>query len=173
MGFLTGPLPIVAKAGIFCILMPCEYPVFMKNSILPILLVCLLFSSASYAQADSLFTSQKQVIDEQVLAIESDTLLSQTPLSGTLMWGDFKANSYYILKTKKLLKLEFFFSDSAAGKKIFYFHDHNLIKITDKGTDYYYINFLRDNNGNAINRSIERDLLFFTREMKKMTLGLL
>ena len=144
----------------------------MKN-IFPLLLSCILVSLPAQAQDDSLFASQKKLIDGQVHVIESDTLLSQTPLTGTLMWGDFKANSFYILATKKLLKLEFFFNDSTAGKKVFYYHNDNLIKVTDKGNDYYYINFLRDTRGNAINRSTERDLLFFSREMQKMTLSLL
>jgi len=145
----------------------------MKNIFLTVILCYILSFSFGQSATDSAFNTQLQTIRQQVADIDGNPLISNTPLAGSLMWGAFNGNCIYILETKTLLKLECYFDDSTAGKKTFYYKDDKLIKVVDKEITYYYIHYLRDKEGNPINRSIERDLLFFSDQIKKLAIQLL
>ena len=145
----------------------------MKNILLTVVACLSFIFSYSQDQTDSVFVKTLDNIETLVSNTDNNPKISNMPLTGTLMWGDFHGNCTYILSSKTMLKLEFFFDDSTAGKKTFYYDNDQLIKIIDNGVVYYHVKYLRDAAGNPINRATERDLLFFSDQMKKMAAQLL
>src|SRR5689334_2424680 len=103
----------------------------MKHFFQFFLFICI-FSYRSNAQSapDTGFAAQKQHIDSLVSLTESNKMLTNNLFLGSLVWGSFNANIFYMVGSQKIDKAEYFFKEGNAGKKIFYYDNNSqLIKI--------------------------------------------
>lgn len=143
----------------------------------PLLLLLVMFISAqlsAQSSSDTGFVHHKKVIDSLVYAIDTNKLMTHILTTGDLMYGQFKGNCYYVVGTGVISKLECFFADSNAGKKVMYYKDNELLRIVDKGTSYYFAGanlFYAD--GKPVKSYIARDMLFFAVEVNRMMLNVL
>ncbi len=133
--------------------------------------VCLVAQS----NVDSTYSRLRQSADSLTASIDSDKILTTNLFTGNLMWGDFRANCFYKVGTYAIPKMEIFFADSSAGKKVLYFDKENgLVKIIHKGLTYYYTGTkLIDANGRPVKPYIANDIVFFSQEVNKLLLNLL
>jgi hypothetical protein len=71
-------------------------------------------------------------------------------------------------------KMECFFVDNNAGKKVLYFHDNVLVRIIDRDQLYYCSgNNLYTPDGRMVKLYISKDILFFSQELNKMLLAMM
>jgi hypothetical protein len=146
----------------------------MKRPLLFILVLFFSFRLSAQSAADTGFVHQKLVIDSIVQSIEGNKLLTHILATGDLMWGQFKGNCYYIVGSGMISKMECFFADSSAGKKVMYYKDNELLRIIDKGVTYYFAGtklFYAD--GRPVKPYIARDMVFFAQEANKLMLNVL
>jgi hypothetical protein len=143
----------------------------------PLLLMAVLFISfqlSAQPAADTSFSFQKQQIDAIVNGIDNNRQLTHILATGDLMWGEFKGNCYYIIGSGMISKMECFFADSTAGKKVMYYKDNELVSLVDNGTTYYFANAkLYYADGRQVRPHIARDLVFFAQEAYKLMLNVL
>lgn len=141
-----------------------------------LLLNAVLLSSLLLAQApDSIsFTAEKHRIDSLVQSIDNDKRMTHTLSAGTLLWGEFKANCYYIVGSNVIYKMECFFNDSTAGRKVFYYNDNEPAQIIDKDVIYYYAgNALYHTDGRKVKSYLAHDIVFFSKEVNRMMRSLI
>ena len=146
----------------------------MKRPLLLLVVLFISFHVSAQSSADTSFAHQKQVIDSIVQSIEGNKLLTHILATGDLMWGQFKGNCYYIVGSGMISKMECFFADSNAGKKVLYYKDNELLRIVDKGVPYYFARaklFYAD--GRLVRPHIARDMVFFAQEANKLMLNVL
>jgi hypothetical protein len=146
----------------------------MKRPLLLLFVVCTSFRLSAQSVSDTSFSHQKQVIDSLVQSIEANKLLTHILATGDLMWGQFKGNCYYVVGSGMISKMECFFADSSAGKKVMYYKDNELLRIIDKGVPYYFAGsklFYAD--GRPVKPYIARDMVFFAQEANKLMLNVL
>ena len=146
----------------------------MKRPLLLLLIVFISFRISAQSSADTSFAHQKLVIDSLVQSIESNKLLTHILATGDLMWGQFKGNCYYVVGSGMISKMECFFADSSAGKKVMYYKDNELLRIVDKGVPYYFAGAkLFYGDGRQVKPYIARDMVFFAQEANKLMLNVL
>jgi hypothetical protein len=146
----------------------------MKRPLLLLLVFFICVRLSAQSSSDTGFISHKKVIDSLVHAIDTNKLMTHILATGDLMYGQFKGNCYFIVGTGVISKLECFFADANAGKKVMYYKDNELLQIVDKGTTYYYNRTnLFDVNGRPLKPYIARDMLFFAVEANKLMLNVL
>lgn len=147
----------------------------MKRLLLIILIVVVASATRAQSTADTSFAHQKLYIDSLTSAIDNNKLLTSNLFTGELMYGAFRANCYYIVGSGIISKMECFFNDSTAGKKILYYNQENMpIKISDKGQLYYYAGdklFYAD--GRPVKSYIAKDMVFFSHEISKLLLAIM
>ena len=143
--------------------------------ILQLLLPVVVFTHANAQSAgDTSFTSQKLRIDSISQATDANKMLTNNLFAGSLVWGAFNANIFYIVGKPDIYKEEYFFKEGNAGKKLFYYDRNKLVKIKDNGTEYYYHSGkLYDKDGRPVKENISRDLVFFSQESHRMMLTLI
>lgn len=133
--------------------------------------------SALQAQtsADTGFARQKQHIDSLTLSIDNNKQLTSNLFTGELMYGSFRANCYYVVGSGIISKMECFFNDSTAGKKILYYNQENIpVKISDRGQLYYYAgNILFHDDGRKVKSYVAKDMIFFSQEISKLLLAIM
>lgn len=147
---------------------------YMKKLLL--LLHAILLSSLLMAQApdSTVFMAEKQRIDSLVQSIDSDRRMTHILSAGTLLWGEFKANCYYMVGSNLIYKMECFFSDSTAGNKVFYYNDNAPVQIIDKGTAYYLAgDTLYNTDGRKVKSYLANDIVFFSKEVNRMMRSLI
>lgn len=146
----------------------------MKRLLLLLLPVTIYTGLFAQAAADTGFARQKQQIDSLTTSIDNNKLLTSNLFTGELMYGAFRANCFYVVGSGTISKMECFFNDSTAGKKVLYFRDNNLLRIVDKGTPYYYAgDKLFHPDGKPVKSYIAKDIVFFSQELNKMLLNLM
>ena len=147
----------------------------MKRLLLIILIAFVASVGRAQSAADTGFARQKQYIDSLTLAIDSNKLLTSNLFTGELMYGSFRANCYYIVGSGIISKMECFFKDSTAGKKILYYNQENIpVKISDRGQLYYYAgNTLFYADGRPVKPYISKDMIFFSQEISKLLLAIM
>ena len=124
--------------------------------------------------SDTGFAQQKKSIDSLVRSIDNNQLLTHNLFTGELMYGAFRANCYYVVGSGTISKMECFFTDSTAGKKVLYFQDNVPVRINDKGQLYYYTgNNLLYPDGRPVKQYIAKDMIFFSQELYKMLVVLM
>jgi hypothetical protein len=147
----------------------------MKH-LLQLLLLLIVMAVHANAQpaTDTGFATQKLYIDSITQATDSNKALTNNLFTGSLMWGPFNANIFYMVGNPVTDKEEYFFKEGNAGKKIFYYNKNKLVKIVDNGTAYYYYtNVLYDKNGRPVKEFISGELVFFSQESHRMMLSLI
>jgi hypothetical protein len=146
----------------------------MKRPLFFLVILFISFRVSAQSSADTSFAHQKQVIDSLVQSIEGNKLLTHILATGDLMWGQFKGNCYYVVGSGMISKMECFFADSIAGKKVMYYKDNELLRIVDRGVPYYFAGtklFYAD--GRPVRPHIARDMVFFAQEANKLMLNVL
>lgn len=147
----------------------------MKRPVLFLSAILLSMFVLAQPKADSTYSQWRYSADSLTNTIDTNKIFTTNLFTGNLMWGDFRANCYYKVGTYTIPKMEIFFVDSAAGKKVLYFDkDNGLIKIINKGLTYYYTgSALIDSNGKPVKPYIANDIIFFSQEVNKLLLNLL
>ena len=145
------------------------------NRLLLLLLIAFICPGLrAQSAADTGFARQKQIIDSFSLAIDNNKLLTHNLFTGELMYGAFKANCYYVVGSGTISKMECFFADSTAGKKVLYFQDNLPVRIIDRGQPYYFTrSTLYHPDGRPVKPYIARDMVFFSQEINKLLLPLM
>lgn len=146
----------------------------MKRLLLLLLVSVISMNLSAQSSADTGFALQKKVIDSLMGSIDNNKMMTHILATGDLMYGAFKANCYYVVGTRKISKLECFFADSTAGKKVIYYLDNEPFRIIDKSVAYNYAgNELFYDDGRPVKKYISRDLVFFMQEVIKLMLNVL
>jgi hypothetical protein len=146
----------------------------MKRPLLLMFVVITSVRMSAQSVADTSFSHQKQVIDSLVQSIEANKLLTHILATGDLMWGQFRGNCYYVVGSGMISKMECFFADSSAGKKVMYYKDNELLRIIDKGVPFYFAGSkLYYADGRLVKPYIARDMVFFAQEANKLMLNVL
>ena len=146
----------------------------MKYLLQILLLLCVLsYHANSQSLTDTGFAGQKQRIDSITAITDSNKMLTHNLFLGSLVWGSFNANIFYMVGTPVINKAEYFFTTGSAGKKIFYYNNNQLIKVIDNGTEYYYDSKLFDKSGKPIKDYIAKDLVLFSQESYRMMLSMI
>ena len=147
----------------------------MKRLLLIILIASFASAARTQSAADTGFARQKQYIDSLTLSIDNNKQLTANLFTGELMYGSFRANCYYMVGSGIISKMECFFNDSTAGKKILYYNQENIpVKISDRGQLYYYAdNKLFHPDGRPVKPYIAKDMVFFSQEISKLLLAIM
>lgn len=147
----------------------------MKRLLLITLIAFIASAARTQSASDTGFARQKQYIDSLTLAIDNNKTLTSNLFTGELMYGSFRANCYYVVGSGIISKMECFFNDSTAGKKILYYNQENIpVKISDRGQLYYYAgNKLFYPDGRLVKQYIAKDMVFFSQEISKLLLAIM
>jgi hypothetical protein len=146
----------------------------MKRPMLLLLTVLISHHLSAQSVADNDFPRKKQLIDSLVYSIDTNKLMTSILTTGDMMYGQFKGNCFYVVGTGMISKLECFFVDANAGKKVMHYKDGELLRIDDKGTTYYCSGtnlFYAD--GRPLKPYMAKDMLFFAVEVNKLMLNVL
>jgi hypothetical protein len=147
----------------------------MKRPLLLLLVTFISFQLSAQTAADTGFAGQKYSIDTLVKSIDDNKMMTHVLAAGKLVYGDFKANCYYVVGSGVISKMECFFVDTTAGRKLIYYNKENEpVRMIDKNVSYYCAGkklFYAD--GKPVRPHIARDIIFFMEEMNKMMMGLM
>lgn len=146
----------------------------MKRPLLLLLTMFICLHLSAQSTADNDFPRKKMAIDSLVYSIDTNKLMTHILATGDLMYGQFKGNCYYLVGSGLISKLECFFVDANAGKKVMHYKDGELLRIEDKGSTYYCSGtnlFYPD--GRPLKAYMARDMLFFAVEVNKLMLNVL
>jgi len=119
------------------------------------------FNPNAAAISPAVFAQSKMKIDSVVAIADAADGLDHAAFGGKTRLWRYRVECHYNTATKEICKANFLFiTDSLNFRKIYYFKNNNLIKITEDSTVYYQVgDHLINDQGGMATPTVQKILL--------------